>query len=270
MTLCSLPSGGQETTGMPENLALITGASSGIGEAFARELARRQFPLILVARRVDRLKALQSALASVRVDILVADLASEEGVAAVAQRLGLGGISLLVNNAGVGYRGPVLDQPDPNISQLVRVNLEAPMRLSRVALRPMIEQKRGAIINVVSMGAFQPVPYLNVYAATKAGLLSFTEALADEVSGTGVRIQAVCPGNIPTEFQDVAGTKGSRFDGTPSMPADIVAKRSLDAALRAGPTIHIPGAMDKLSVFAQRFLPRSVARKVAGGLIKPD
>ena len=254
---------------MSEELAMVTGASSGIGEAFARELVARGFSVILVARRTDRLAEIQGELGPT-VDVLGADLATEEGVAAVSGRLQMGGVSLLVNNAGVGYRGRVADQLDGNISQLVRLNLEAPMRLSRAALGPMMAMRRGILINVVSMGAFQPVPYLNVYAATKAGLLSFTEALADEVEGSGVRIQALCPGNIPTGFQEVAGTKGSRFDRTPSMSARDVARSSLDSALRGGGTLHLPAWMDRLSVFAQRFLPRFVARRVAGSLLKED
>lgn len=249
---------------------MVTGASSGIGEAFARELARRGFSLILVARRIDKLTALQAELGPASVDVLVADLATEDGISAVARRLQLGGISLFVNNAGLGYRGRVVDQADENITQLVRVNLEAPIRLSRAALRGMTAARRGTIINVVSMGAFQPVPYLNVYAATKAGLLSFTEALADEAEGTGVHIQALCPGNIPTGFQDVAGTKGSRFDRTPSMSAGEVARSSLDAVVAGGATLHLPGKVDRLSLLVQRFLPRFVARRVAGNLIKPD
>ncbi len=255
---------------MSEKLAMVTGASSGIGEAFARELAKRGFSLILVARRVRLLDALKTELGAVSVDVLAADLGTEEGISTVARRLQLGGISLFVNNAGVGYRGKVLDQADANISQLVRVNLEAPMRLSRAALGPMVAARGGTLINVVSMGAFQPVPYLNVYAATKAGLLSFTEALADEIDGTGVRVQALCPGNIPTGFQAVAGTKGSRFDRGPSMSAEDVARSSLDAALGGGRTLHLPGGLDRMSLFAQRFLPRFVARRVAGNLIKPD
>ena len=255
---------------MSEKLAMVTGASSGIGEAFARELARRGFSLILVARRLDRLTALQAELGPGSADILLADLSSEEGISTVARRLQLGGISLFVNNAGLGYRGRVVDQADENITQLVRVNLEAPLRLSRAAVRGMTAARQGTIINVVSMGAFQPVPYLNVYAATKAGLLSFTEALADEVQGTGVHIQALCPGNIPTGFQDVAGTKGSRFDRGPSMSAADVTRSSLDAAFSERPTLHLPGKLDRFSLFAQRFLPRFVARRVAGNLIKPD
>jgi uncharacterized protein len=255
---------------MSETLAMVTGASSGIGEAFARDLAKRGFSLILVARRLDRLKALSAELGPTSADVMAEDLGTEEGIAAVARRLRLGGVSLLVNNAGVGYRGAVLGQTEASIAQLVKVNLEAPMRLSRAALAPMISSGGGALINVASMGAFQPVPYLNVYAATKAGLLSFTEALADEVEGTGVRVQALCPGNIPTGFQEVAGTKGSRFDRTPSMSAATVARSSLDAVLAGGPTLHVPGTLDQLSLFAQRFLPRFVARRVAGKLIRPD
>lgn len=255
---------------MAENLALVTGASSGIGEAFARELAKRKFALILVARRVDRLAALKDDLNEAAVDVLAADLGTEEGIDEVARRLQIGGVSLLVNNAGLGHRGRVVEQTDANIARLARVNLEAPMRLSRAALGPMVSTKRGTLINVVSMGAFQPVPYLNVYAATKAGLLAFTEALADELEGTGVRVQALCPGNIPTGFQEIAGTKGSRFDRTPSMTAAAVARSSLDAAFGGGATLHLPARLDRLSIFAQRFLPRSVARRVAGSLLKSN
>jgi short-subunit dehydrogenase len=120
------------------------------------------------------------------------------------------------------------------------------------------------------MGAFQPVPYLNVYAATKAALLSFTEALADEVDGSGIRVQALCPGNVPTGFQGVAGTSGSRFDKTPSMTAAAVAQSSLDAVFGGRGTLHLPGLLDQLSLFGQRFLPRFVARRVALSLLKPD
>lgn len=249
---------------------MVTGASSGIGEAFARELAKRSFSLILVARRLDRLRTLQAELGGGSVDVLCADLGTEDGIEAVARRLRLGGISTLVNNAGLGYRGRLVDQPDSSITEIVRVNLEAPMRLSRAVLGPMIARRRGTLINVASMGAFQPVPYLNVYAATKAGLLSFTEALADEVGGAGISVQALCPGNVPTGFQKVAGTTGSRFDRTPSMSAAQVVVRSLDAAVPGRSTLQLPGQMDRVSVFAQRFLPRFVARKVAGSLIRPD
>lgn len=248
---------------------MVTGASSGIGEAFARDLAARGFSVILVARRIERLQAIRAELGP-GTEVLAADLATESGITAVSGRLQQGGILLFVNNAGLGFRGRVVDQADANITELVRVNLEAPLRLSRAALGPMVSAGRGILINVVSMSAFQPVPYLNVYAATKAGLLSFTEALADEVAGSGVRVQALCPGNIPTGFQEIAGTKGSRFDSTPSMSAAAVARSSLDAALGGGGTLHLPARMDRVVVFAQRFLPRFVTRRVAGSLLKSD
>lgn len=247
---------------------MVTGASSGIGEAFARELAQRGYKLILVARRLDRLTVLQTALEPADVDLLPADLTTEEGVRAVSRRLEMGGISLLVNNAGAGYSGTVLAQADRNIAQLVRLNLEAPLRLARAALGPMVAAGDGEIINVASMGAFQPVPYLSVYAATKAGLVSFSEALADEVKDAGIRVQTLCPGNIPTGFQDVAGTRGSRLDRTPSMSAATVAASSLGAL--SASRLHIPGGLDRASVFAQRFLPRWVARRVAGNLMRHD
>lgn len=256
---------------MAERLAMVTGASSGIGEAFARELAGRGFDLILVARRRERLEALAREIGGpVSVDLLVADLGTDEGVGSVARRLELGGVSLFVNNAGLGYRGLVADQDPANIRQLARVNFETPMILSRAALRAMSARGRGHILNVASMGAFQPVPYLSVYAASKAGLLSFTEALADEATGSGVRIQALCPGNIPTGFQEVAGTKGSRFDRTPAMSAAAVARSSIEAALGGGRVLHLPARADRVSVFVQRFLPRSLARRVAGHLMKPE
>ena len=256
---------------MTAKLALVTGASSGIGEAFARELCVRGFGLVVVARRRERLESLRTALGDATIDLLVADLSSEEGVAAVARRLSLGGIDLFVNNAGAGYRGRLADQSDESIKTLARLNFETPMRLVRAALPAMIAKGAGAIVNVVSMSAFQPVPYLNVYAATKTGLLSFTEALSDELEGTGVRLQALCPGNIPTEFQALAGTKGSAFDKTPAMPASDVVRHSLNAVLsEGGRTLQIPGRMDQASVFAQRFLPRSLGRSVAGRMMKLD
>lgn len=255
---------------MTENLAMVTGASSGIGEAFARELAKQGFGLILVARRMGRLAALQAELGKAGIDSLCADLGSEPGIDLVSRRLERGDVSLLVNNAGMGFRGQVVDEAEANISQLVRVNLDAPMRLSRAALRPMILKKHGALVNVVSMSAFQPVPHLSVYAATKAGLLSFTEALSEEVRGSGVVIQALCPGNIPTEFQGVAGTAGSRFDRTPQMSAQAVARSSLRALSAKGATLHLPALADRAALFAQRFLPRFVARRVAGRLFEPE
>jgi short-subunit dehydrogenase len=133
----------------------------------------------------------------------------------------------------------------------------------------MVERRRGAIVNVVSMSAFQPVPYLATYAASKAFLLSFTESLAGELQGTGVTVQALCPGNIPTEFQAVAGTDRVPFNRTPATPAEDVVAASLDA-LAAGRLLVIPGLRDRFTVRVQPFLPRALVRRVAGELFRPQ
>lgn len=255
---------------MASRLAMVTGASSGIGEAFVRGLAERGYALILVARRRERLEALARELTSTSVDLIVADLATDDGVAEVARRLELGGVNVFVNNAGIGHRGQVAEQPVESLRRMLRLNLETPMLLSRAALRPMLAVRQGVLINVVSMSAFQAVPYLASYAATKAGLLSFTEGLAEEVRESGVRVQALCPGNIPTEFQEVAGTRGSRFDRTPAMSAHEVARRSLQEAFGRGRILVIPGWRDRLAVMGQRLLPRSVPRRVAASLMRPE
>jgi short-subunit dehydrogenase len=132
-----------------------------------------------------------------------------------------------------------------------------------------VERRRGAIVNVVSMSAFQPVPFLGVYAATKAFVLSLTESLATELEGTGVKVQALCPGNIPTEFQQVAGTGRVAFTTrTPPMSAAVVAEASL-CALDEGRLIVIPGRRDRMTVALQRAVPRAVIRRVAAGLFRP-
>lgn len=251
-------------------VALVTGASSGIGAAFADELARRGFDLVLVARRADRLDAKIRSFPEERrrgSSGLSADLSNEEDVERVSERLATG-VDLLVNNAGLGFGGRFAEESDENIRTICRVNLEVVARLARAALPSMIGAGQGAIVNVASMSSFQPVPHLAMYAATKAAVLSLTEALADELEGTGVSVQALCPGNIPTEFQERAGTRGTAFDGTPTMSAADVVRASLDSVERGGPTVCIPGRADALGVFAQRFLPRSIPRRIAGRLMR--
>jgi short-subunit dehydrogenase len=250
--------------------ALVTGASSGIGEAFARALAARGERLVLVARRADRLARLAAELGGetralpVPLDLTRPDAA--DALASVLDARGIG-VSLLVNNAGVGQAGRVLDQPPEEIRAMLDLDVRALVELTRRLVPPMVARGRGAVINVVSRAAFQPVPFLAVYAASKAFALSFTEALADELADTGVVVQALCPGNVPTEFQQVAGTAHTKFNRTPATSAaDVVAASLLGLDRRR--LIVIPDLKNRLEVGAQRFMPRSLVRHLAGELFR--
>jgi uncharacterized protein len=258
---------------LPEDLrALVTGASSGIGMAFARALRARGHRLVLVARRADRLQALAQELGGPEhAGVLALDLAARDAGEQLAAEVAAHGwsVDLLVNNAGLGHTGPFHEAPPDRLLAVVDVNVRAAVDVARRFLPPMVERRRGALINVVSMSAFQPVPFLAAYAASKAFLLSFTESLAVELRGTGVAVQALCPGNIPTEFQAVAGTDRVRFNRTPATPAEDVARASLEA-LDRGKLVVIPGLKDRLSVRLQPFLPRSLVRRVAGELFRPQ
>jgi short-subunit dehydrogenase len=178
------------------------------------------------------------------------------------------GVSLLVNNAGVGYAGRFHEQDRPRLQAMIDLDVRAVVDLTRAFLPAMIERGQGAVLNVVSMSAFQPVPYLAVYAASKAFVLSLTESMATELEGTGVTVQALCPGNIPTEFQAVAGTSDVKFSRTPATkPAEVV-EASL-AALDHRKLVVIPGLRDRMTVGAQRFVPRNWVRRAAAELFRP-
>jgi uncharacterized protein len=177
-------------------------------------------------------------------------------------------VGLLVNNAGVGLTGRILEHSAAQVHAMLDLDVRAVLDLTREFVPPMVARGSGAVINVVSMAAFQPVPFLAVYAASKAFVLSLTESLATELEGTGVTAQALCPGNIPTEFQQVAGTTHLAFSRTrATTPADVAAA-SL-AGLDRHRLIVIPGLKNRISVGAQRFVPRAVVRHVAGGLFRP-
>ena len=256
---------------MAERRALVTGASSGIGEAFARALARRGARLVLVARRADRLAALARELGgSDKADFVALDLARPDAGAALEAELARRGleVDLLVNNAGVGLTGRFHELPLDRLLGIVDVNARAVVELTRRFLPGMIERKRGGVINVVSTSAFQPVPFFAVYAASKAFALSFTESLAGELRGTGVVVQALCPGLTESEFHHVAGTDRVPFTRTPTMRAADVAERSLDA-LAKGELRVIPGWRDRMVLRAQALVPRGVVRRAAGELFRP-
>lgn len=251
--------------------ALVTGASSGIGAAFARRLARRGDGVVLVARRADRLESLALELGGPpRLLALPTDLAVEGAPRRLCEELSRRGlaIDLLVNNAGVGTTGRYVEEPCETTAAILALNVRASVELARELLPPMVRLGSGAVINVVSMSAFQPVPFLATYAASKAFLLSFSEALAEELRGTGVVVQALCPGLVPTEFQARAGTDRVAFNRSPTLSADFVAEVSL-AALGTGRTVVIPGWRDRLMVQLQRFLPRFLVRRAAAELFRP-
>src|SRR5437660_4891094 len=234
---------GASLEGAAMGTALVTGASSGIGEAFARALAGRGDDLVLVARSADRLEALAAELRArhgVRAEVIAADLADPAAPDAIAAELAARGLAVdtLINNAGFGTHGEFAAQDAKRERDEVIVNAYAPLALTHALLPGMLARKHGEIVNVASTAAFQPVPYMATYGATKAFLLSFSEALAEEVRAHGVRVVALCPGQTDTAFFTEIGE--ARV-GRARRPEQLVA--SALRALRPGR----PGARDRLA-----------------------
>ncbi len=248
--------------------ALVTGASSGLGEEFARQLAERGYDLVIVARRKDRLQKLAAELGG-NVEVLEADLTQPAGVDAVGSRLARGDIDMLVNNAGFGTNGEFAGLPVERELEEIDLNVRALTQLSHAALGPMKARRSGTIINVASTASYQPVPYMATYAATKAYVLYLSEALHEEARSYGVAVTCLCPGLTRTEFHDVAGVNTS----TPMLsrgwatPEEVV--RSALKAAKSGSAIAVPGAMNKVTANLQRVSPRFMVRKVAGSMFKP-
>jgi len=256
----------------PDDRALVTGASSGIGAAFSHALRARGSRLVLVARRAQRLSDLSNALGG-QPDVVVfpLDLSLPDSVPRLMTFLQDRGITvdLLVNNAGVGWTGPFQDQPVESVQQIIDLDVRALVLLTRALVPGMIERGRGSIVNVVSTSAFQPVPFLDVYAASKAFVLSFTEGLATELKGTGVRVQALCPGLTESEFHETSGTHRVRFTKTKMMSAEAVVAQSLRALDRGRPLRVVPGWHNRAVAAAQGFFPRSLVRAVSAELFRP-
>jgi len=250
--------------------ALITGASAGIGEAFARQLARRGHSLVLVARRKARLDELANELSGahdVAVEVIEADLATDEGVGAVEERLRRGDVELLVNNAGFGTVGDFASLPLDRELEELDVNVRALMRLTHAALGPMTEQRRGGIINVASTAAFQPIPRNATYSATKAFVLHFTEAIHEEAKAHNVSVTCLCPGPVQTEFQQVAGIDRSNLPSMAWTRVDAVVDSAL-SALRSRRAITVPGAMNFAAASSTRMMPRFLVRRIAGAMFR--
>lgn len=250
--------------------AVVTGASSGIGAEFARELARRAYPVLAVARRRERLDALgeEAARLGGRVEPCAADLMTEEGTASVLRRIKeLGEIELLVNNAGIAPAGDFLSAGVGEQIAAIRLNVEALVKLTHAVLEGMIERKPGAILNVASVVAFQPFPHFAVYAASKAFVLSFTEALAEEIKGTGVRTLALCPGNVATEM-DVFTHNEGLLGKLPALSARQVVRAGLQA-LERRKVVEVVGLLNAVLPLVGRLLPRRAMRWVMGVSAKP-
>ncbi len=257
---------------MSMETVLITGASSGIGLELAKLFAADGAHLILVARRVDKLEALAADIRAhfpVPVDVVAADLSDPHAPDALVETLNQRGITVdvLVNNAGFGARGRIAELSLSRQMEMIQVNVTAATRLARLLVTGMLERRRGGILNVASIAAFQAGPFMGVYYATKAYLLSFSEALAEEVAGSGVTVSCLCPGPTVTEFGDVAG-----MTATPAFK--YVAATAASVALagyrgyRKGRVVVIPGCLNRVVTFIGRLVPRSAARRFAGALQK--
>lgn len=252
----SLPAAATSST------VLITGASSGIGTELARELASRGYNLTLVARREDRLRALSDELASahaIRADIHMTDLADADARADLTLALLSGQLDVVgvCNNAGFGSVGRLHELPLEREARMVRVNVNALHELTGAFLPRMVGRGSGAVLNVASTAAFQPIPGFATYGATKAFVTSFSEAVHAELSGTGVSVTSLCPGPTRTEFFEHSGTPALHKADFLFMAPREVARQAVDAMI-AGKRTLIPGASNKATAVGGRFVPRSL------------
>lgn len=244
--------------------ALVTGASSGIGAEFARQLAAAGADVVLVARRTDKLEDLAEALRGehgVAATTISADLAIQGASQALADELASSGISVdvLINNAGFATHGDFVDEDLARIHDEMALNVVTVVELTRLLLPGMVQRRRGFVVNVASTGAFQPVPTMAVYGATKAFVLSFTEALWGELEGSGVRALALCPGATETEFFDVVGADAQV--GPKRMPVADVVGQALEAVAKGRPSL-VTGARNAMGSRLPRLMTRRQTIKV--------
>jgi short-subunit dehydrogenase len=249
----------------PRPATLITGASAGLGAEFARQCVQRGDEVVLVARRADRLEQIAAEIGNAHV--IAADL-REPGAATkiVAETISRGlWVHTLINNAGFGLRGRFDELPLARQLEMIDLNVRALTNLSFVVINDMVLKGGGAILNVASTAAFQPGPNMAVYFATKAYVLSFTEALHEEWKDRGIKVSALCPGPTRTEFGEIAGIRTlGQFDRL-AMDAGPVVRAGLEG-LEANRAVVIPGAVNKAGAWSTRLAPRSVVRKIAGSL----
>jgi len=246
-------------------VALITGASAGLGVEFARQLSARGRRLVLVARRKERLDDLATELGNARA--VAIDLSEADAAAKLMADLRANGetVDLLVNNAGFGLIGSFARLDARRLRQMIDLNVGTLTDLCRLVAPQMIESKSGAILNVASTAAFQPGPKMAVYFATKAYVLSLSEALHEELKPHGIRVTCLCPGPTRTEFGEVAGFGGNAVFERVAMNASDVVKAGLSALARNGAVI-VTGIINKIAAASTRFAPRPVVRKIAGAI----
>ena len=257
---------------MAQDIALITGASSGIGEALAHRIARDGRHLVLVARRAERLLALAGELEKkygVKAHVVARDLVQPGAVLELLDELKRRGLTVdwLVNNAGFGTAGRFDRLPVEREVEEIRLNVEALVELCGRCIPGMVARRSGAVMNIASLGGFAPGPYMSTYAATKAFVLSFTEGIAAELRGSGVQVLCVCPGFTRTEFQERAEVD---VTGIPSF-AWMSAEQVADQAVRAighGPVL-VNGVMNSVMASTIRFIPRGLTARVVAAFLKP-
>lgn len=251
--------------------ALITGASSGIGKAFAHALAKRGSNLVLVARSEDLLHALAQELTrlhGVQVSVLAADLRREEAVATIQAEIQARALAvdLLINNAGFGTYGRFETLDARRDREEVLVNVAAVVDLSHAFLPTMVARGEGAIINVASLGSFQPAPYMAVYGASKAFVLSFSEALWAEYHRRGIRVIALCPGPVATNFFQAVGSDEPAVGA--KVTPELVAEKGL-RGLERRQSFVIPGFSNSLLSNVSRLLPRALTARMVEGMLRP-
>ncbi len=248
--------------------ALVTGASSGIGLELASAAARDGHNLVLVARHRERLESIGRGLAEehgVKVSVFAKDLADPSAPAAIARELSERGIAVdvLVNDAGFGVYGFFAETPIDRELEMIQVNAAALTHLTKLLLAGMLERRRGWILNVASTAAFQPGPIMAVYYATKAYVLSFSEALANECAGTGVTVTTLCPGPTHTEFERRAGFKSAPLFRSPLVKSAADVARAGWEGMKRGKRLVIPGIANRVLVQAERVTPRRLVTAIA-------
>lgn len=248
---------------MSRPVTLITGASAGLGVEFARQCAKRGAPLALAARRRDRMEALATELGG-EVHVFEADLSKDGAAASLIAELEAEGLSVgtLINNAGFGLGGRFAERPLGRLSEMIDLNVRTLTELCHLVLPAMRARGAGGILNVASTAAFQPGPNMAVYYASKAYVLSFTEALHHELKGTGIKVSALCPGPTESEFSDVADSHSPTLERM-KVPAAGVVEAGLKG-LDANKAVVVPGFKNKVGAQMSRLLPRSTMRNIIG------